>query len=75
MSKDKTNHRTTYVISCPSAQPDCALKPNLTLTEGTDLVRWESSTKGTKASGYVPCFYRAVTSTDRLKAPLSLTVH
>ena len=42
---DPSNNQ-TYVISFPTGQPQCAIAPNLTLTEGTNIARYESSTNG-----------------------------
>lgn len=43
---------TTYVISCPTGQADCAIAPNITLTEGVDLAKWTSTTSGADVAGY-----------------------
>lgn len=55
MVKNTASHITTYVLACPSAQPQCAIAPNMTLTAGTDVARWTSATTGVETSGYVPC--------------------
>lgn len=41
------------MISCPTGQSDCAIAPNITLTEGTDLAKWTSTTSGADVAGYV----------------------
>lgn len=41
--KDTANNITVYVVSCPTATPACALSPNITLTEGSTTVRYEST--------------------------------
>lgn len=37
------SNRTSYVISCPTASPACAISPNLTLTEGPSTARYVTS--------------------------------
>jgi len=46
LGRDTANNATTYVISCPTGQPQCAIAPNITITAATDMVRYVSSTSG-----------------------------
>ena len=48
------NNQTTYVVSCPTDQPQCAFAPNLTVTEGTAMVKYVSSTSGATSGCVTP---------------------
>ncbi|KAI7348925.1 hypothetical protein KC320_g6355 [Hortaea werneckii] len=45
-----TDNITSYVIACPTATPDCAISPNMTLTEGPSTARYLSSNEGGTAT-------------------------
>merc|ERR1712014_318078 len=38
-----TDNITSYVVSCPTATPECTISPNMTLTEGPSTARYLSS--------------------------------
>ncbi|RMZ12574.1 hypothetical protein D0862_02631 [Hortaea werneckii] len=38
-----TDNITSYVVSCPTATPECNISPNMTLTEGPSTARYLSS--------------------------------
>ncbi|KAK3072562.1 hypothetical protein LTR53_006616 [Teratosphaeriaceae sp. CCFEE 6253] len=50
-ASDPTNGpETVYVISCPTDAPQCALAPNLTVTEGPSTARYTTTNDGGSAT-------------------------
>lgn len=46
--RDKNTAGTVYVLSCPTSEPQCAISPNLTLTEGISTAEYAT----TNSAGY-----------------------
>ncbi|KXL46028.1 hypothetical protein M433DRAFT_234332 [Acidomyces richmondensis BFW] len=57
---DESQNSTVYVVSCPTASPQCALSPNLTVTEGISNVKY--TTSNTAGSAVLDCTLTGSTS-------------
>ncbi|KAK3674858.1 hypothetical protein LTR78_005202 [Recurvomyces mirabilis] len=54
-SVNPSSNATEYVLSCPTASPQCAFAPNLTLTEGVGSARYVTS--NSQGAATVVCTY------------------